>query len=104
MPERAGTGGVGGPGGVGGVPGGPGGPGGVGGVGGSVGSQGTRGWWERVSPYIVAAGAVAVALMVAYIVVTVHQHNADLNCMKNSFDQLLLELERHHKLTAPPLC
>lgn len=52
-------------------------------------------------------GALAVFTLVVVIFYsgyTLHQHNADLNCMKQGFDQVLNELLHNQHITAPPDC
>lgn len=55
--------------------------------------------------YVLAAGLIiSIGIAVYYIAVTVHGGSTNIDCMKHAFDQLLTELEKHHKLTAPPTC
>lgn len=52
-------------------------------------------------------GALAVVIVVGvvfYIGITVHQHNSDLTCMKQGFDQVLNELLNHMRIQPPPDC
>lgn len=52
--------------------------------------------------WVVAVGLAALAIF--YVAFTVHQHNTDLSCMKESFNQVLNELLHHAQITAPPTC
>lgn len=52
--------------------------------------------------WVIAVGLGAAAIF--YIALTVHSHNAALDCMKQGFDQVLNELLHHQTITAPPTC
>lgn len=51
---------------------------------------------------VIAVGLLAAALF--YIAYTVHQHNQSIDCLRQTFDQLLNELEKHQHLEPPPGC
>lgn len=52
-------------------------------------------------------GALAVTLVIVvnlYVGWTVHQHNSQLNCIKQGFNQVLNEALNHSTLKPPPDC
>lgn len=51
-----------------------------------------------------ALAVVAVVGVILYIGWTVHQHNTQLSCINQGFNQVLNEALRHHPLRPPPDC
>lgn len=68
-----------------------------------------KSWVDRIFdwPGWRVLGSLAACLIIAvvlYVGWTVHQHNNQLNCIKQGFDQVLNEALNHAPLTPPPSC
>lgn len=59
---------------------------------------------ELAGRWLAVAAVAILAVALFYIAYTVHQHNSSIDCLRTTFDQLLLELEHHLHLMPPPGC